>query len=111
MKSLITFATFLTFTFLGYLIDNWLYNLIIKQVPNTEWLGVIKIAVVIVLFLLTAGFILGFSALFAQIISTVMNVKSKSNREQERLKKKSVFAQRLEDRMNDKRRAYTINKK
>ena len=68
MKVILMILTFLGLVYGGFKVDQWLFYLIINEVPQTEWLGVIKIVCGIVLFLCTSGIILGISGFVTSII-------------------------------------------
>jgi uncharacterized protein involved in cysteine biosynthesis len=69
MKALITVTTFCLLAFLGFWIDSEIVKAIMSEVPKkSEWIGIIKIGVWIVILFFTTGLIFGLSALISSFI-------------------------------------------
>lgn len=99
MKKLaITVIVFLSMVYLGYSIDKWAFYQIINAVPQTEWLGLIKIMVGFLLFLLTAPIIFAISAIVTDI---VINILPKKQIKSTKQTSKSPLVERLEKQMKE----------
>ena len=73
MKVVIVVAVWVALLGLGYLIDSWLWGLIMDAVPNSDWSNLIGIILGVVLFLLTGGFIIGFASLVSSILLKIIS--------------------------------------
>lgn len=74
MKTVVTLLVFGTCIFLGYKLDVFIYDLIIEQIPQNDWLGFIKIVIGIILFFLTAGIIIGLSSALTLITGKILGL-------------------------------------
>jgi hypothetical protein len=76
MKALITVTTFILLAYLGFWIDSEIVKAIINECPKSEWIGLIKIGVWIVVLFFTAGLILGLSGLISAFVNIALTDKN-----------------------------------
>jgi uncharacterized protein involved in cysteine biosynthesis len=73
MKAIITIVTFCLLAFLGFWIDSEIVKAIMDEVPkSSEWLGLIKIGVWVIILFFTTGLIFGLSAFISGLIYVVI---------------------------------------
>lgn len=85
-------GTFIGGCYLGFLFDQWLINLILKEIPKSgaEWLGIINIVLWVVAVFFTGTLIISVSAFVAGLFSLAKGTPKP------RPQPKSRFQERLE---------------
>ena len=74
MKYLIPVAIFLITAYGGYKVDEYLFWLIINEIPKTEWVGIIKICTGVILGLLTFGIITSISGFLSGLVAILLGL-------------------------------------
>ena len=71
LRLIFMIGTFVGGCYLGYLFDEWLIDLILKEIPESgsEWLGIITIALWVTVVFFTGGLILGISGFVATLFA------------------------------------------
>lgn len=107
LKNIVTVVVFLATAYGGFKIDQYLFYLILNEVPdNSEWVGLIKIVLAVILFMFTAATIIWFSFLMSAIVNIFFKSYLISKEEEKHIDKvnktvfpKSRFYQKLMDKI------------
>lgn len=74
MKIAIIILTWIGLVYGGYCIDSWIFNLIVNELPDSDWAGLIKIIIGVVLFFISGGFILAISTIITSEIAQLIKI-------------------------------------
>jgi len=108
MKGLIKFILVIAILCGLIYVDTLIYDWIVGLIPPTTWLGLIKVAIVVVMVIYTSGIIIWLTAILGVIVSLLVDVIAGTTPRVPRkmefsIGKKSKFQERLDKIAEDRK--------